>query len=107
MVAGFGHQRRNAVGREDAAGGGGVERANDPRERRRVGGAPRKGVIAVDPHADSIGGDGVGQDVRQPVGILEQCLVRRHRAQQLVGDVARAPLIFDHFLALAHFDPHR
>ena len=64
-------------------------------------------MAAVDPHADAIRRNGVGQDVAQPVRVLQQRLVGGDGAQQLVRNVARPPLELDDQLPLPAFEPHR
>ena len=106
-VGGIEYKVGNVIGRKHPARSHPVQRLDDLRKCRRVRGLAGEGVIAVDPYPDAIGRNRTGQDVAEPVGVVEQGLVRCHRAEQLVRNVARATLIFDDPLSLARFDVHR
>ena len=100
-------QRADVVSRIDAVRADLGEAGDDAAEVRRTRGLTREGMAAIDPDADAVGRNGVGQDLAQPVGVVQQGVVRGHGAEQLIGDVAGAAFELDQFLALAAFEPHR
>ncbi|MDB5720421.1 MAG: Diguanylate cyclase/phosphodiesterase with and sensor [Alphaproteobacteria bacterium] len=102
-----GQERGDLVGGEDSPVGDLVQGLDDRFEIRGIGCRPGESVVAVDPDADAVRRYGMGQDVAQPIGILEQGLVRGDRAEQLIRNVASAALELDEVLSPAAFEPHR
>ncbi len=100
-------QFTDTVGREYLAAGRTIQRADDPAEIFGGRGMTGKGIATVDPDADAIGRYRAGEDVGEPVGIVEQGIAGRHRTQQLVGNLARAPFILHQIAPLTAFETHR
>ncbi|MNE03254.1 hypothetical protein D3C80_957490 [compost metagenome] len=102
----FGDQGADVIRSEHAAGGRAVKRAHDATEILQRGRFTGKRVVAAKPYADAVGRYGVGEDVCEPVRILQQGFVRRHGAQQLIGNIPSATFVLDGLLTFAAFQAH-
>ncbi|MNS68969.1 hypothetical protein D3C72_1022710 [compost metagenome] len=99
-------QRPDVIRREHAACGRAVQRAHDATEILQRGRLAGKGVVAAKPYADAVGRYGMGEDVCEPVRILQQGFVRRHGPQQLIGNIPSATFVLDGLLTFAAFQAH-